>query len=178
MTLRRIVRYGNPMLRKKTTRIDVFDEGLNQLVAEMVNIMREGEGIGLAAPQVAKSISMFVIDMGLIEDDGKPLAIINPEIIEVKGTVTFEEGCLCIPDVREEVKRPEVIRVKYQDVNGNEHEEEFGGLKSRVFQHEFDHLNGILFVDHLGPMKRRLLHKQLKQISDEEQSLIEEEQEN
>jgi peptide deformylase len=177
MSIRRIVRYGNPILRQKSERIEVFDEELSQLAADMVKAMREGEGIGLAAPQVAKSISMFVIDMGLITDDGKPMAVINPEIVQSEGQISIEEGCLCFPDVREEIKRPEIIRVKYQDLNGAEHEEEFGGYKSRVFQHEIDHLNGVLFIDHLGPMKRRLLHKRLKQIEDEEQVLMQEEQE-
>ena len=168
----RVVRYGNPILREKAEPVDVIDDPLKDLVTGMIEAMRVNGGIGLAAPQVAVSRSLFVIDMSLIEDDGVPMAVINPKIIEKEGEVAFEEGCLCIPDIREEVMRPEGITVTYQDIHGEHHEEQIDGLKARVFQHEIDHLNGVLFIDRIGPMKRRLLDKQLKTIAEEELSRI------
>ncbi len=164
----RIIKYGNPILRQKAVPVTEIDDELRQLAEQMIAAMRDSEGIGLAAPQVAASKSMFVIDMSLIDENGQPMAVINPEILETQGELAFEEGCLCVPEIREEVVRPEIIRVKYLDIQGNPHEEQIDGLKSRVFQHEIDHLNGILFIDRLGIMKRKLLKKQLKAIAEEE----------
>ena len=168
MALLRVVKYGNPILRVKSKPVNEIDDSIRQLAADMIETMQDSEGIGLAASQISKSIALFVIDMSLITDDGKPMAVINFEILETNGQISFEEGCLCIPEVRENVKRPEIIKVKYLDIDGNLHEEELDGLKARVFQHEFDHLNGILFVDRIGTMKRKLLNKQLQKIADEE----------
>jgi len=163
----KIIRYGNPILRLKAKLIEEIDDNIKQLAQDMIVTMRESEGIGLAAPQVAQSLALFVIDLSLIEEHGKPMAVINPQITNIEGESLFDEGCLCIPEVREEVKRPEKIHVNYMDIDGNYHDEELDGLKARVFQHEIDHLNGMLFVDRLGTMKRKLLHKQLKKIAEE-----------
>lgn len=163
----RVIKYGNPILRQTATPVEEIDDSIHQLVKTMFETMKEHEGIGLAAPQIAVSKALFVIDYSLIEENGKPAAILNPEIVETKGQSIMEEGCLCIPGIREEVKRSEIIRVRFQDINGQKHEEEFGGLKARVFQHEIDHLHGVFFVDRLGTMKRKLLQKQLKQIAAE-----------
>ena len=168
MAVKRVLKYGNPILRMKAKPIETADESIRELAANMIDTMLDNEGIGLAAPQVGQSVSMFVVDMGLIQEDGEPMAVINPEIIEKKGQVSFEEGCLCIPNVRAEVKRPEVISLRYQDIEGNKYEEKIEGLKARVFQHEIDHLHGVLFVDRLGPMKWKLIQKQLKKIAEEE----------
>ena len=108
--------------------------------------------------------SFFIIDLSLIENNGQPMAVINPEIIAQQGKSVFEEGCLSFPELREEVTRSEIIQVKYQDIDGNFYDEEINGIKARVFQHEIDHLNGVLFIDRLGTMRRKLLQKQLKQI--------------
>jgi len=164
----RVIKYGNPILRTKAEPVKEIDHSILNLVDEMITTLREHEGIGLAATQVAETKSLFVIDMSLIEENGKPTAIINPVILSTTGECTFEEGCLSVPGIREEVKRPEIIRVRYQDIEGNEHEEEFGDLRARVFQHEIDHLNGVFFVDRISSMKRRLIQKELKEISDEE----------
>lgn len=172
MATLRVIKYGNPVLRMKAASITTIDDSIRQLADEMIKIMKEQEGIGLAAPQVAESRSLFVIDLSLIENEGVPMAVINPEIISATGKSVLEEGCLCVPDIREEITRAETIRVKYQDIHGNSHEETIAGLKARVFQHEIDHLNGILFVDRLGSMKRKLLQKKLKQIANEELSRL------
>ena len=165
----RVIKYGNSILRMKAKPVEEINDSIHELADNMIQTMREYEGIGLAAPQVAESKALFVIDLSLIEEGVEPKAIINPEIISKSGVSVFEEGCLCIPGIREEVKRPEIIQVKYQDIEGNLHEEEIDGLKARVFQHEIDHLHGVLFVDRLGTMKRKLLQKQLKKIAEEEQ---------
>ncbi|MBD3287848.1 peptide deformylase [candidate division KSB1 bacterium] len=164
----RIIKYGNPILRMKAKPVTEFDEELRQTIDDMIETMQVGEGIGLAAPQVAISKAFFVIDNSLIEEGGQPEAIINPEILSSNGESIIEEGCLSVPEIREDVKRPDFIKVKYQDVDGKMHEEEFGGVRARVFQHELDHLKGIFFVDRLGAMKRKLLQKQLRQIAEEE----------
>jgi peptide deformylase len=164
----KIIKYGNPILRMKSKAVTEFNDELRKTIDDMILTMQEGEGIGLAAPQVAISKSFFVIDNSLIEEDGSPEAIINPEILSSHGESVIEEGCLSVPGIREDVKRPEFIRVKYQDVQGKFHEKELDELKARVFQHEIDHLHGIFFVDKIGAMKRKLLHKQLRQIAEEE----------
>lgn len=168
----RVIKFGNPILRMKSSPVKVFDDDLKALVADMIITMEENSGIGLAAPQVQQLKSLFVIDMSLIEEEGVPMAVINPEILEAEGEMIYEEGCLCIPEIREEVRRPEIIRVRYQDVNGIPHEEQINGLKARVFQHEIDHLNGVLFVDRIGPVRRKLLDQELKVIVEEEMSRI------
>jgi len=172
MAVLRILKYGNPLLRMKSELIVTIDESIHELVNDMMETMHVHEGIGLAAPQVAQLITLFVIDMSLIEQDGQPMAVINPEILEKNGQTSIDEGCLCIPDIRGEVKRPEQIRVKYMDIDGNVHVKELNEITARVFQHEIDHLNGVLFVDRLGTMKRKLLQKQLKTIAEKEMSLI------
>ena len=164
----KIIKYGNPILRMKSKAVTEFNDELRKTIDDMILAMQEGEGIGLAAPQVAISKSFFVIDNSLIEENGVPEAIINPEILSSHGESVIEEGCLSVPGIREDVKRPEFIRVKYQDVQGKVHEKDLDGLKARVFQHEIDHLHGIFFVDKIGAMKRKLLHKQLRQIAEEE----------
>ncbi len=164
----RVIKYGNPILRMKAKRIEKIDREVIQLVDEMIEIMRAEEGIGLAAPQIAKSISLLVVDHSLIDEDGIPKAYLNPEILSEEGESVMEEGCLSIPDIREEVTRPEKIKLRYQDIEGNAHEIQCDGLLARVLQHEIDHLNGILFVDRISSVKKKLLQKKLKQIAAEE----------
>ena len=148
---------GDLILRKKTTEVNKFDENLKVIINEMIDTMHKEDGIGLAAPQVGLNKSLLVIDISSIDENEKPLAFINPQIVETSGEAIYEEGCLSIPGVREEVTRPEGIILKYQDENGKKYTETFSGWKSRVLQHEIDHLNGILFVDRISPIKQQLL---------------------
>ena len=148
---------GDSILRKKTTNIEKFNDNLKSLINEMIDTMHKEDGIGLAAPQVGIEKSILVIDISSIDDTEKPTAFINPKIIETSGEAVYEEGCLSIPGVREEVSRPEEITLKYQDSEGKIYNEKFSGWKSRVLQHEIDHLNGILFVDRISPVKKQLL---------------------
>jgi len=164
----RVIKYGNPILRMKAQRILNIDDNIKQLVKDMIEIMQEEEGIGLAAPQVAQSISMLVVDMSLINEEGEPTAFINPEILESEGESVLEEGCLSLPNIREEVSRPETITLRYQKIDGEIVEKRVDGLFTRVIQHEMDHLNGVLFVDRISPLKKKMLNKKLKEIAAEE----------
>lgn len=170
MALRYIVKYGNPFLRIKAKPIDTVDNSIRTLIDDMVETMVHEEGLGLAAPQVAESIALCVVNLGLIEEGATPKAYLNPVILHQEGNSIIEEGCLSIPDIREDVARHEIVRVKYKDINGEEHEESCDGMLARVLQHEIDHLNGILFVDRISPIKRKLLAKKLKKIAEESKS--------
>lgn len=162
--------YGNPILRKVASKIDESYEGLNELIANMFETMYKAEGVGLAAPQINKGIRLLVIDATPFEEDEPALkgfkkAFINPEIIEYKGDEElFNEGCLSLPGIREDVSRPTKIKVKYQDENFDTFEEEWDGVKARIFQHEYDHLEGKLFVDKISAIKRRLINSKLNAI--------------
>lgn len=150
---------GDPVLRRATEPVTEFDKGLKKIIKNMIETMHYQEGIGLAAPQVGISKKLLVVDISDMEDeDAKgPEAFLNPLILESSGQATLEEGCLSIPDVREDVTRPEKIRLQYNDASGKEHIKEYDGWMARVLQHEIDHVNGVLFVDHISPLKQQLL---------------------
>jgi peptide deformylase len=167
-----IVAYGDPVLRKKA--VDIIPEeqpDLKQLVEDMFETMYTARGVGLAAPQVGKSLRLFVIDASPFDDDEPELAdfkkvFINAQILEETGEEwAFNEGCLSIPDIREDVYRKSTVRISYYDENMQHHEDTFKGLAARVIQHEYDHIEGKLFTDKLGPLRKRLLEKRLNDIS-------------
>ena len=161
--------YGDPVLRKKTEHITDFNDELKKFVEDMFETMYAAEGIGLAAPQVGKSIRVFVIDIKPYDENEGKRVYINPEILEFgEEKSSWEEGCLSIPTVHEEVIRPKGVRIKYQTLDGETHEEWIDTFLARVIQHEFDHLEGVLFTDRLSSLKRSLLKKTLKKISDGE----------
>ena len=172
MSKLRVIKYGNPILRMKAKKIEEIDADIKQLSADMIEIMQEEEGIGLAAPQVAQSLALLVVDISLIDEDGEPTAFLNPEILSSKGESVVEEGCLSLPDIREDVKRPEVITVRYQNIEGETFEKRIDELLARVLQHEIDHLNGVLFVDRISSLKKQMLKKELKQIAAKEKEII------
>ena len=163
--------YGHPVLRKIAKEIKPDHEGLGDIIENMWETMYESDGIGLAAPQVNKSIRLIVIDASPLEDDFPELkdfkkVLINPEIVDFnEEDDIIDEGCLSLPTIREEVKRPTQITVKYFDKDFNPIEETYYDFAARVVQHEYDHLQGILFVDHLSPLKKRLLKGKLNKIS-------------
>jgi peptide deformylase len=148
---------GDPVLRKKAEPISVFDEKLKAFVVDMFTIMYKEDGIGLAAPQIGRSIRLFVVDVSPVDENAGKKVFINPEIINSWGESTLEEGCLSVPGVREEVVRPEKIEIKYQDETGKEYKEILDEWPARVVQHEYDHLEGVLFVDRISPIKRKVL---------------------
>ena len=155
------IRYiGDPILRKVAQDITLFDDELRRTVTDMTGIMYKEDGIGLAAPQIGLSVQLIIIDASPVAEDETLRVFINPRILESSGESTVEEGCLSIPGVREDVTRPEKIRLNYFDEFGKEYTEDFAGWPARIIQHEVDHLNGILFVDHISPLKRNLLINQ------------------
>lgn len=165
--------YGMPVLRKVAKDIDEDYEGLDQLIEDMYETMYNAEGLGLAAPQIGLPIRLIVIDgsrAGGDEEESElkdfKKILINAHIVEETGEPwEFNEGCLSIPAVREDVKRPPDLILRYQDENFVQHEEKFEGIKARVIQHEMDHINGILFTDRISPLRKRLLNSKLKAIS-------------
>lgn len=165
-----IVAYGNPILKKEAEEIKE-GEDLQEIIQDMFSTMDHANGVGLAAPQINKGIRLFVIDSSLMldeqdEEKGVRKVFINPIILDEYGdTYGFEEGCLSIPDVRAEIIRPEKLKIEYFDENWNLKEEEYSGMTARVIQHEYDHLEGILFIDYLKGLKRRLVQGKLIDIS-------------
>ena len=151
---------GDPVLRRATEMVSVFDDTLDQFIQNMIETMHDNDGIGLAAPQIGHSKKIIVVDISPFEEDESPKAFINPEIIDSWGESVVEEGCLSIPEVREEVRRPESIKVRYQNTTGENITTEFNSWMARVLQHEIDHINGVLFLDLISPIKRRLFFEQ------------------
>ena len=149
----------------KASEITEFNHSLQFLAGDMIETMQEAEGIGLAAPQIGESLALCVVNCELIEEGTEPKAFVNPIIYDSGGEKAMEEGCLSIPDISEEIKRAETIKIRYQDLKGNEHDEECEGMLARVLQHEVDHMNGVLFIDRISPMRRKLLSKTLKKIA-------------
>ncbi|MBU0518250.1 peptide deformylase [bacterium] len=166
MTAEEILIFGNPTLRKNAAPLTVFDDSLKATVEEMFTTMIEADGIGLAAPQVGISKRFLIIGMPREDDEIERLFFANPEVVAMEGESEYDEGCLSVPGIRAEILRPEWIRFRYQDIDGNQLELEDGGLLARVLQHEIDHLNGILFIDRLSPSKRSLLKKTLQKMAE------------
>jgi peptide deformylase len=169
-----IYAYGQPVLKKKADAIPADYPELEALLRDMWETMYHADGVGLAAPQIGKSIRLFVMDTNEIERKKDPDAatdqpvkyvFINAEIIEEDGNPwTYEEGCLSIPHVRGDVERPERIRIRWQDEHFEVHEATFTGVNARVIQHEYDHIEGILFTERLKPIKKRLIQRKMEDI--------------
>lgn len=174
-----IIAYGSPILRKETKEIDKDYPNLQTLLSDMWETLYASNGVGLAAPQINQAIRLFVVDSkqmfeGMSEaekadyegDEGIKQVFINARILETNGEPwTFEEGCLSIPKIREDVDRPESVTIEYQDENFEKHTDTFTGLSARVIQHEYDHIEGKLFIDYLKPLKKRLIKKKLDKIA-------------
>jgi peptide deformylase len=166
-----IVVYGHPVLRKVSVEIDEDYQGLSELISDLFETMYYSEGLGLAAPQIGKSIRIFVIDGKPAAEDEPALAefkkvFINAHITERSGDLQpMNEGCLSIPNLREEVIRESHIRINYYDENWEYHDEVYDGYRARIIQHEYDHLDGILFTDKINPLRRRLIKSKLTAIS-------------
>lgn len=166
-----IVVYGHPVLRKIAEDVDRDFPDLQQLIGDLWETMYHSDGLGLAAPQIGKSIRLFVIDGKPLAEDDPSLAdfritFLNARVIERSADlVSISEGCLSIPNLREEVSRESRIRITFYDQNWEFHDEVYEGLKARIVQHEYDHLEGILFVDRLSPIRKRLLKGKLLAIS-------------
>lgn len=163
MSIKRIYKYPEPVLRRKTEEITTFDKDLAKLIEDMAETMYDAPGIGLAAPQIGHSIKLMVVDISKDEDGGKKyMAMINPEIIAHEGEQLDEEGCLSVPELTANVKRYRGVTVSYQDSEGNSRKLSTEDRFAVVLQHEIDHLNGVLFLDHLSSLKRNLYKKKVK----------------
>jgi peptide deformylase len=160
--LRSILSYGHPILRKATRPVAQLTEDLDRLIDDMVETMYAAPGVGLAANQVGSLQRVFVANPSEDRDPSKLLVLINPEPIEFEGEALVEEGCLSVPDFREEVRRARRLLVRGLDRTGRPIEVEGEALLARIFQHEMDHLNGVLFLDRLSPAKRDILLRKLK----------------
>jgi len=164
-----IVMYGDPVLRQKAKDVE-RDADISSLVEDMYETMHAANGVGLAAPQIGKSLRLFIVDGRVIEEEPGMedfrKVFVNPEMIEEIGTPwEYEEGCLSIPNIREKISRKEKLKIRYYDENWLAYEEEFDGMKARIIQHEYDHIEGKMFVDYLTPLKKRLLKGKLSDIS-------------
>jgi len=167
MSIHVIRTYPDSVLRVKTARVEKIDNSLDQLIQDMIETMHAAPGVGLAANQIGVSLQLAVIDLSSREDDEQrhPLmVIINPEILSVEGDVVEEEGCLSIPDYAEKVKRASKVRVRAQDQTGKSFEITAEGLLAKALQHEIDHLNGVLFIDRLSPLKKNVFKRRFKKL--------------
>lgn len=173
-----IVAYGDPVLKKVAEDIDPDYPKLKEFIADMFETMYHAKGVGIAAPQVGRSIRLFIIDASAFADDEENTeeeaeelrnfkrVFINAQILEEEGEEwPFNEGCLSIPKIREDVYRKPFIVMRYIDENFDEYEEEFDGVIARIIQHEYDHIEGVLFTDRINPLRKRLLKRRLTEIS-------------
>ncbi len=176
--------YGDPILREKGTQIEQFDDETRKVAENLIETMRGARGVGLAAQQIGETIPMCVIEYlqeqdvdecgdRLNPDITMPLVLINPEIIDASVEADSQtEGCLSFPDIEGSIKRSAEVTVRFQDVTGEQHELRFRGFLARVAQHEIDHLNGVLFIDHMTPVMRIALSGRLKRMRKETQARL------
>jgi len=164
MAIRKIIEYPEPLLRLKAKKVEVFDDELKILTEDMAETMWDAPGIGLAAPQVAQSLRVIVVDITEPGEEKKHLALVNPEIVEHEGSQLDEEGCLSVPELTAQVQRYKKVKVDYQAEDGTSNQLVAEDRFAVVLQHEIDHLNGVLFIDHLSPLKRNLYKKKRKKM--------------
>jgi peptide deformylase len=160
-----IVKYGNPVLEKPADVVSVFDEELKKLVDDMFESMYAARGVGLAAPQIGISRRIAVVDVTFKEDPDAKLVLINPEVIHKEGRHAQSEGCLSIPDFRENVGRAKSVTIRAQDLSGKVFEKTGDDLLARAFQHETDHLNGKLYISHISALKRDLIKRKIRKLA-------------
>lgn len=167
-----VLQFPDPRLKLKSTPVTVVDDALRPLAAEMIQVMYDEPGIGLAAPQVGHAIRLVVMDTVWNEEgaEREPAVIINPQILTREGQIEWEEGCLSVPDFTADVERSEHVVVRYTNLEGEQVTEDVTGLRAVCFQHEIDHLDGILFIDRISRLKRSLyVKRRKKQLREEEE---------
>lgn len=174
MALRPVLQFPDPRLKRKSVPVTEITDAIRALAQDMIDVMYDEPGIGLAAPQVGEAIRLIVMDTGWTEEgaEKKPVVMLDPEIVERDGTLPWTEGCLSVPGYQAEVERAAQVRVRYRDLEGNAHEEDASELRAVCFQHEIDHLDGVLFIDRISRLKRSLYvarrKKELEREGDEE----------
>jgi len=160
-----VLLYGNPILRKKCQDVTDF-QALGPVLKDMLETMYEEEGIGLAANQIGLDMNLLVVDVSHTDEADSELVLVNSTIVDKYGESVLEEGCLSLPNIRFDVKRPETIGLKYQTIDGTEKMDSFSGLAARVIQHEIDHLNGVFIIDRVNPLVKMQFNKELKEIEE------------
>ena len=169
MAVKKILLYPDPLLLMRSAKINIFDKNLVNLSKDLIDTMYDADGVGLAAPQIGINKRIFVMDCSSENEEKDCRVVINPEIEYPSEELgSYKEGCLSIPGITEEISRPKVIKVLYQNINGVFQRNTFDDLWSICFQHELDHLNGKLFIDHLRPMKKILVKNKMKKSSKKE----------
>ena len=171
MAIKKILTYPDPVLRQKVETVTSFDDSLKQLAHDLTETMYDAPGVGLAANQVGVCLRVVVIDISAGKEEKKPLVLVNPEILEKEGCQVDEEGCLSVIDLTANVERYKKLLVRAQDLEGRTWEFPAEDFFARVIQHELDHLNGILFIDRLSPLKRTLYKKRLKKLLREQEEV-------
>ncbi len=158
MALREVLQFPDARLKRKSEPVGEITDEIRALAQDMIEVMYDEPGIGLAAPQVGEAIRLVVMDTGWNEEGGEkdPRVMVNPEIVQREGTLTWTEGCLSVPDFQAEVERAARVVVRYTDLDGTAHEEDVTELRAVCFQHEIDHLDGVLFIDRISRLKRSL----------------------
>lgn len=169
MAIRRILHYPDPVLREKSAPIEEIDDSVRVLADDMAETMYAAPGVGLAAPQVGEHRRLIVLDCAADNDERRLICAVNPEILSLEGEISEEEGCLSVPSYYAKVTRSPRARVAYLNLDGQRVELEAEGLLAVAFQHEIDHLDGVLFVDHLSPLKKSLFKKKYKKILEQKQ---------
>lgn len=164
MAVRPIRLYGDPVLRGKSKPVERITPEIHILVEDLIDTMKDANGIGLAAPQVGELVRVFVVDRGVIEEEGEPIVCINPKMLSQEGEQTGDEGCLSFPNYYEKVTRAETVRAEALDLNGERFEIEGSGLLARAILHEYDHLDGILFIDRMSKIRLRLIQGRLRRL--------------
>jgi peptide deformylase len=159
-----IVKFGDPVLEKPAAAITSFDDGLKRLVEDMFESMYAARGVGLAAPQIGIAKRLAVVDITFKEDPGAKLVLVNPEIVHKEGRQRGTEGCLSLPEFREDVTRAKIVTVRAQDINGKFFERTGEELLARALLHETDHLNGKLYISHISALKRDLIKRKIKKL--------------
>jgi peptide deformylase len=171
MALREVLQFPDPRLRVRSAPVAQVTDAIRELARDMIEVMYDEPGIGLAAPQVGEAIRLVVMDTAWNEEGGErdPIVMVNPEIVHREGALLWTEGCLSVPDFQAEVERAARVRVRYADLEGKQVEEEVEELRAVCFQHEIDHLDGILFIDRISRLKRSLYVKKRKKALREQQ---------
>jgi peptide deformylase len=162
--IHKIVKYGDPILETATKRVEKFGDELQTLVLDMFETMYAAQGVGLAAPQVGVGLRVTVIDVSVGKNPEAKIVCVNPEIIHAEGEQREEEGCLSLPGFRGYVARPQYVTIRAQDAAGKEFEMRGEGLLGRAFCHEIDHLNGVLFINHLSMLKRDIIKRKIRKL--------------
>ncbi len=164
-----IVKYGDPVLEQPAEKVTVFDRELHQLIEDMFESMYAAKGVGLAAPQIGIPKRIAVIDITFKEDPNAKLVLVNPEIVHTEGKHTQSEGCLSLPEFRENVTRPRIVTVRAQDQYGKTFEKTGEDLLARALLHETDHLNGRLYISHVSALKRDLIRRKVRKLMKQEE---------